>query len=111
MSNRENINEYILKFLRSVRSAGFDRMSHPARDWTALFVIFITLIVIALVFSVSLLLQVQQSEFAAVEQKGIQAVDTIDRILLEETLEVFMKKERAFNELKSALPQITDPSI
>ena len=111
MSNIGNINKYILKLLRTVRSAGFDRAAHPARDWVALFIIFVVIIALSLVFSISLLFQVQRSEFAVAEQREIQAVDTIDRILLEKTLGVFMKKERALNELKGALPKITDPSI
>lgn len=111
MSNIENINEYILKFLRTVRSTGFNQVPQPLRDWVALFAIFVVLIVISLAFSLFLLLQVQRSEFATVEQGEMQAIDTIDSVLLEEILDVFKKKEQTFNELKSTSPQLTDPSV
>ena len=86
-------------------------VTHPTRDWIIILGTFATLNIIIIILSTFLFLQINKGEIFLVEAVSSSKVDSIDKVLLEETLSFFKEKERVFESLKRNKPVLVDPSL
>jgi len=86
-------------------------VTHPTRDWKIILGAFTALNIVIIILSTFLFLQINKGEIFLVDSTSPSTVDSIDKVLLKETLSFFEEKERVFESLKRNKPTLVDPSL
>jgi len=86
-------------------------ISDPKYAWNIIVCMFVVINISLMAFSGYLFLKISSGDIFKIESDVSVMIDTIDRTLLRDTLEVFEKKEIELEELKKKRPSVIDPSF
>ena len=98
----------VFKNKKGVRDTAEDRVN---RDWKLIFIIFIIINIAAITSSAYLFNEINKGEIFLVETPLPKAVNTIDKIQLQEILFTYEEKTRKFEAIKKRKPTLIDPSL
>ena len=108
---KNNITKFFKKKNRQHGTGIAVYISNPKHAWKTIIYVFVVLNIGIIFFNGYLFLEISDGDIFKIEQDVIIKIDTIDRTLLRETLEVFDGMEMELEELKKNRPSIIDPSL
>lgn len=108
---KNNITKFFKRKSRQRGTGIAAYISDPKHAWKVTIFVFTVLNVGIIAFSVYLFFQINEGDIFKIKQDATITVNTIDRTLLSDTLEIFEKRENELKELKKNRPGIIDPSL
>ncbi len=100
----------IKEYLKRKRKDSSKIILNPQRDWFVVLVIFIFLVIVVSIYSVSFFLQINNYDDIFTIEKKEQQIEFVNRDELLNIVETYQQKEQKFEALKNNRPKFVDPS-
>ncbi len=100
-----NLEEYTDTLRRS-----FLRMEKPRNDWRLLLASSFVVLLMLAAFSFYLFIQISKDEIFISQTEEVIIIDTLNRSLLNETLDAFREKASRLKEIQRKRPKVIDPT-
>lgn len=100
--------DWFEEYTDKIRRA-FLRIENPQNDWRVILVSGVMVLSLFVVFSFYLFIQINEGDIFISETSDDVVINSINRTLLNETLNVLREKNDLFNEIKRSKPIVIDP--
>ncbi len=104
------MNNLLTKIKNRFKGLHKSRFINPHRHWAFLIQLFLSVILILIIFSFYLLYKIRNEQIFQVNEEPTTPVSLIKEKLLEETLESFDQKKERTRDIKAGLVELKDPS-
>lgn len=109
MANTKDIKKIFNKIIKKKQINIIHKELNVLKIWRVIFITFIMVIIFIIGISVYIFFRINNGEIFLAENDENVQIETINRVLLEETIEAFEMKKLEFERLKNNKPNIKNP--